>query len=351
MEKIKCIKFPKIEQFRNIVSTLIRQSTFVELDEHGDAVYDSTKVKPTLMFKGSVKLHGTNAGVSYNDKFGLWAQSRNTAFTLDKHDSCMGFTFFVNSHRELFESFMRDLSERNNIDTSKFCITIFGEWAGKGVQKRVSISEIDKSFFVFGVKVSNPDDIDFNSYWLDHSEIRSNENKVFNILDFQTFEIEIDFNFPKLVQDKLSTITENVEQECPVAKALGHSGIGEGVVWICDYKGTRHTFKVKGKEHSVSNTSDETLAPVDVEKLNSIQEFVNYSVTRARVEQGLGEVFNSSEEYDRKRTGAFLKWITNDIMSEEMDVLLENDLTPKDVNKYVSTKAREMFFKEIDDSI
>ena len=345
MEKIKCIKFPKIEQFRNVVSTILRQSTFVGLDDHGDAIYDSTKRKPTLVFKGSVKLHGTNAGVSYNDKFGLWTQSRNNAFTLDRHDSCMGFTFFINSHRELFERFIKDLAERNNVDTSKFCITIFGEWAGKGIQKSVAISEIDKSFFIFGVKVSNPDDESFNSLWLDHSGIRSNENKIYNILDFPTFEVEIDFNMPQLVQNVLGDITQKIEDECPVGKHFGHSGVGEGVVWSCDLDGTRHSFKVKGTKHSVSKVK--TLAPVNVEKLNSIQEFVDYSVTRVRFEQGLGEIFSSPEEYDTKRTGDILRWIVNDIMSEEMDVLVENGLTPKDVNKYVSTRAREMFFKEI----
>jgi hypothetical protein len=345
MEKIKCIKFPKIEQFRNVVSTILRESTFVGLDENGDAIYNSSKAKPTLVFRGSVKLHGTNAGVSYNDKFGLWTQSRNQAFELEDHGSHMGFTFLVNSHKELFESFMKDIAERNNIDTSKFCLTIFGEWIGKGVQKSVAISEIEKTFVIFGVKVSNPDDESFNSLWLDHSGIRSNENRIFNILDFQTFEIEIDFNMPQLVQNELGKITQAIEDECPVGKFFGHSGVGEGAVWTCDFNGTRHSFKVKGTKHSVSKVK--TLAPVNVEKLNSIQEFVDYSVTRVRFEQGLSEVFSSPEEYDTKRTGDIIRWIVNDIISEEMDVLLENELTPKDVNKYVSNKARQMFFTEI----
>lgn len=345
MKKIKCIKFPKIEQFRNVVSAILRQSDFVGLDDNGDAIYDSSKLKPTLKFKGSVKLHGTNAGVSYTDNLGIWAQSKGVAYPLTELASHMGFTFFVNSNKELFEKFMKDIAEKNNIDTSKLCITIFGEWVGKGIQKGVSISEIEKSFFIFGVKVSNPDDENFTSFWLDHSGIRSNEDKVFNILDFPTFEVEINFNIPQLVQNVLGNITEEVEKECPVGKFFGHSGIGEGVVWSCDLNGVRHCFKVKGELHSVSKVK--TLASVDVEKLNSIQEFVEYSVTRARFEQGLGEVFASPEEYDTKKTGDIIRWIVNDIMTEEMDVMIENKLTPQDVNKYVSTKARQMFFQEI----
>ena len=345
MEKIKCIKFPKIEQFRNVVSSILRKSNFVGLDDNGDAIYDTTKLKPTLTFKGSVKLHGTNAGVSFNDKFGLWTQSRGVAYELGDVGSHMGFTSFVNSNKEFFEETMKDIAHRNNIDTSKFCITIYGEWAGQGIQKGVSICEIDKSFFIFGVKVSNPDDENFKSLWLDHSGIRSNEKRIFNILDFPTFEIEIDFNMPQLIQNKLGEITQEIEDECPVGKFFGHSGVGEGVVWSCLHNGERHSFKVKGTKHSVSKVK--TLAPVDVEKLNSIQDFVDYSVTRARFEQGMSEVFSSPSEYDTKKTGDIIRWVIKDIQDEEMDVLVENNLSPKDVNKYISGKVREMFFNEI----
>ena len=40
MDKIKCIKFPKIEQFRNVVTSLNRQFNFVGLDDNGDAMYN-----------------------------------------------------------------------------------------------------------------------------------------------------------------------------------------------------------------------------------------------------------------------------------------------------------------------
>ena len=64
MEKIKCLKFPKIEQYRNVVSAINRSYSYVGLDENGDAIYDQLKPKPTIKFKGTVKLHGTNAGIS-----------------------------------------------------------------------------------------------------------------------------------------------------------------------------------------------------------------------------------------------------------------------------------------------
>ena len=77
----KMIKFPSIEQFRAIVSNVNRHFNFIGLDENGDAIYDQTLPKPVIKFKGTVKLHGTNAGVSFNNIGGLWAQSRENIIT------------------------------------------------------------------------------------------------------------------------------------------------------------------------------------------------------------------------------------------------------------------------------
>jgi len=343
---MKCIKFPKIVQFRNVISSLSRQFTYVGLDENGDAIYDGSKPKPTLTFKGSVKLHGTNAGISYNDADGVWVQSRENVYTLDQLGSHMGFTSFVNTRKDLFELWFKQIAKEHDIDTSIYSITIFGEWAGVGIQKGVAISQLEKALYVFGLKVSKPNDVDFRSYWLDHNDLSSVENGIYNVLDFETYEIDIDFNMPQLVQNKLGEITLAVEAECPIAKALGVSGIGEGVVWSCDYEGVRHSFKVKGEKHSVSKVTK--LASVDVEKLNTINEFVDYAVTQARVDQAMATVFSSPEEYDRNKTGDVIRWIISDIMAEESDVLKENNLLSKDVNKYISNKARQLFFKAME---
>jgi len=155
--------------------------------------------------------------------------------------------------------------------------------------------------------------------------------------------MDIDFNMPQLVQNKLGDITLEVEKECPVAKAFDVEGMGEGIVWITEYKGTVFRFKVKGEKHSVSKVKK--LASVDVEKLNSINEFVDYAVTENRFNQALGIIFNDPLEYDVKKMGDVIRWVVNDITLEEMDTMVENKLEPKDVNKYISTKTRTMFFK------
>lgn len=54
----KLIKFPSIEQFRTVVANINRRYNFIGLDENGDAIYDYTLPKPTITFKGTVKVHG-----------------------------------------------------------------------------------------------------------------------------------------------------------------------------------------------------------------------------------------------------------------------------------------------------
>jgi hypothetical protein len=155
--------------------------------------------------------------------------------------------------------------------------------------------------------------------------------------------MEIDFNYPELVQNKLGELTLAVEEECPVGKAFGFSGVGEGIVWSCNYNGVVHRFKVKGEKHSSSKVKK--LAEVDVEKINSIKEFVDYAVTESRFNQGIEKTFPNNEPIDVKKMGQLMKWIVDDIIKEEMDTMVQNKLEPKDVGKYISTKVREMFFK------
>ncbi len=336
----KHISYPKIQQFRNVVTTIIREASFTGLDDDGNAVYDPSAELPVLTFNGTVKLHGTNASVCYNNENGMWVQSRQNIIRVQKDNA--GFAFFVQTNEEQFKDLIDQVVAENNIDTSVYTVSVYGEWAGKGVQKGVGISEVDKAFFIFGVKVSKPQDEEFNAFWVDSTNLRCPSSRVFNINDYETYSIDVDFKMPQLAQNKFIEITEAVEAECPVAKAFGvDNGVGEGVVWSVTHKGNVHRFKVKGEKHSV--TKVKKMASVDVEKLKSVEEFVNYSVTKNRFQQGIGVVFGD-ELLDVKKLGDLLRWVVNDITSEDADTMAENGLEPKDVNKYISTRVREMFF-------
>ncbi len=100
---------------------------------------------------------------------------------------------------------------------------------------------------------------------------------------------------------------------------------------------------VKGEKHSSSKVK--TLAAVDVEKLENIQSFVEYAVTESRFKQALENVFPNDEPIENKKLGDVIRWVVNDVVKEEMDTMADNKIEPKDVNKYLSSKVRDMFFK------
>ena len=162
----KHISYPKIGQFRDAIKSVTHEYRFVGLDEEGNAVYDEDKPLPTLKALGTIKLHGTNASVKYNNIDGLQTQSRNNSFDLDKVDSHMGFTAFVISNKSVWLGLITQLSKTHSVDLSTNTMTIFMEWIGRGIQKGVAVSELDKMAVIFSRAKITPMDTDLDSYWI-----------------------------------------------------------------------------------------------------------------------------------------------------------------------------------------
>ena len=341
----KFIPYPKIGQLRSLISTIEHKAHYIGQDENDKPIYDLSKKNPTLTFTGSVKLHGTNAGVNFSRKTGIYAQSRERLIFIDNDN--YGFAMFVEKNKKafekLFEPFYKYLKDDNSI------ITIFGEWAGKGIQSGVAISQLDRFFAIFDVKISLSLE---NRFFLPISEwknLRNNEARIFNTQDAQTWSIDLDFeNKLSLEQSikKMVDITANVEKQCPFGKLHGVNGIGEGVVWV--HREPKYgiiRFKVKGDKHQSSKVK-KTIA-LDPEIIKNIQEFVDYAVTENRLQQGFDIIFTSKGlDIDIKKMGEFIKWIIKDIFLEEKDVLIKSGLEMKQVGKYISNAARMWFLKK-----
>lgn len=329
---MKHYNFGSIEQYRNICKKIKMEAEYQGKDADGKDIYNPNAPKPTLTFTGTVKLHGTNAAVVYSKEHGLYAQSRERVLSIESDNA--GFAFYVESNREYFEKAYGQALEDQGLDT----LIVYGEWAGGNIQKGVGVCNIEKQFYPFLCKHLYKDtEFSFIPYWE-----ATPESKEYPITSFPTFTLDIDFNHPELVQDELIRITEEVERECPVAKAFGHSGIGEGVVWTADWNGKQYRFKVKGEKHSSSKVK--TLASVNTDKIESCQKFAEYAVTESRFEQALQAVFPDGN-LDVKQMGALLKWMNTDIVKEEMDTLVANNLEFKEVVKYVADATKKRFFE------
>lgn len=340
---MKHVKYPSIEQFRHTVATINRQATFVGLDDKGEAIHDETLPKPKLTFTGTVKLHGTNAAVSIKGSE-LWAQSRENIVTPQKDNA--GFATYVHGVRDIFRNLYQQIQLDNKHIIGTDVVSIYGEWVGKGIQSGVAISNIEKSFFVFGVKVS-PEEEGVPAYWVDSSKISSPENRIYNIFDYKTYEIEIDFNHPQLSQNEIVEMTLEVEECCPVAKELGFVGVGEGIVFHTIMPdGTRHLFKSKGEKHSKSKVK--VLREVDDNRINNLILLAEKVTPSWRLEQMLTETFdlNNGGSISREKLGDYIKAVINDVIKEDLDLIIERGFEPKDLGKYVSDISRKYFFEQ-----
>lgn len=346
------IKFPSVEQFRNVVKRVGDRARWVGKDENDDPIFDPTRPIPTLRFVGTVKLHGTNAGIVLDrTSQELSYQSRERVLTLEQDNA--GFMAHMQGQEfAVDDMFIEVMNARSiRLDDVKN-IAIYGEWCGANIQKGVGISGLPKMFVVFAVRVIY---LDESAEWLPVQDFTftNKDAGIYNVNEFGSWTVDIDFNHPQLAQQKLVDLTIQVEDECPAGKFFGNCGVGEGIVWHCQEPGWFTSdvwFKVKGEKHSVSKVK--TLAPVDVEAYQKQQDFLDSVVTEARLEQGLHNLVNEQlKPFNMTSLGDFIRWVFNDIMKEEMDTIVANGFDAKKLGGPIANKARPWFIQRFNGQV
>ncbi len=353
------ISFPSIMQYRTTLTSMLKTRK------------RNPEMSPLVPFIGTVKLHGTNAGVCYNTVDGMWCQSRSNIIDLTYDNA--GFACHIHTCNDLMLEIFRSLSSHFKIDLGCNTLAVYGEWCGGNIQKNVAICSLPKMFVIFGVKCishsggevkavfprageTEQEDAEENTqfnYWLDFKESGVQLNypgkHVYCIYSFPTYNVTIDLDEPRVAQSSLSDLTLQVEAECPVAKALGAIGIGEGLVWEhMNEDGSRWLFKTKGEKHSATRVK--TIAPVDLEKVGSVKQFVECTVTETRFNQALEHIYRMNpalptygQPYDMKHVQKVIEWVRSDVIKEDIDMMTESGLTPKDIIKDLSNKVVFMF--------
>lgn len=314
--------FTDIGQYRNVVRAVRSYHDYVGKDENGDPIYRHDKPYPTLKFRGTVKLHGCNAAIVKYPDGHIEYQSRENVLSIQHDNAKFMLTMSNIDVNPLFD----------NIAFKEHC-AIFGEWAGTGIQKGVAISELPKMFIIFAVKIDGVYQ-DMENY----KHLKMEDKRIFNILQFPHYYVDIDFENPELVQNKLAEMTNEVEKCCPVGKYFGISATGEGIVYEYLNNETRYIFKVKGEKHQ--NSKVKTLATVDTEAIENIKEFIEYAVTENRMKQGIDKLKENNIPIDIKSTADYLRWVVGDVCKEEMDTIIKNQIDIKKLNGYISQKAR-----------
>lgn len=342
------IKFPSIEQFRNVVRNVQNRVRYDGKDEEGNPKFTNRPL-PTLKFRGTVKLHGTNASIVRRfDTDGspvFEFQSRERVLSLTSDNA--GFMLHMSAHESILVELFNRVVERVGFDkVGKFeePVVIYGEWAGGNIQKGVALNGLPKFFSIFGVRVGAGDD----TRWYDveqFADIEYPEAAIYNNLRFGKWELDINFERPEESQNALSELTLKVEEACPAGKHFGQDGVGEGIVWTCvtpGWEGSEFWMKVKGELHSASKVK--TLAKVDVEAIRAVNDFVDSVVTENRLVQGAQYVVRElGKPFDMTSMGDFIRWVYGDVIKEETDTIVANQLDPKKLGGPISNKARVWF--------
>lgn len=339
---MKLGKMSSIGQYRNVIKPLISSAQFKGFDNEGNPIYDSLIPKPIVEFIGTVKLHGTNGSIGMGSSGNLWAQSKENIITPLKDNA--GFAQFFEAKKDAFSKILKQIP----LNKSQV-LYLYGEWAGKGIQKNTAIAELEKAFYAFSIKIQTLDgagEIVKTEYLPNNKfvDIIKNdpENRIFNLYLFKTFKVTVDCSAPHETQNKIVELVEDVERECPVAKEFGVSGIGEGIVFVGDYKGERYSFKAKGEKHA-AKCKVKKLNKVDDVKINHINETVEKVLPIWRLDQFFNEVVG--DDINRNKLGDYIRAVMADIVKEELDILTDAGLTVKDIGKTVSEQVKSYFFE------
>lgn len=317
--------------------------------KNNNPIISNTK-NPTLTAIGSEKIHGTNLTVAYNEVDGIYYQSRNNIITLDKDNA--GSAFFAYSRKDTLISIIKSLAKEHSIDLKENTIVLCGEFAGTGVQKKSALEGLSKRFILFQHFKVTPIGDDEHSYWLEtkvgESWVDSKEDLIFNIMNFPTYKLEIDFENPRLYINKMNELMQKVEENSPVGQFFGIEGnIGEGIVFTVEYNNLVFKWKVKGEKHSNSKVTK--LPKVDDAK-EQLKIDIATKVTPAwRLEQMFdlaNDTINGGVP-DIKNISSFIKMVILDVIKEEIDLLVGNGLEIKNIQGIVSRICKNWYLEQL----
>ena len=368
------ITYGSIEQFRTIIKNVKHAAQYIGVDEDNNILMNRMAKMPIVTATATEKIHGTNAAFCYSNPTGFWVQSRKNIITPENDNADCASNIYIGSIKEnrvatkdAWMEIVQTLAIEYDINLDKNIISVYFEWSGGNIQKLSAMTGLDKRVIIFqyfkvsSIKTENnsneegKNSDDEKEYWLETCTtgaankkiwIYNDKHNIFNIMNYKTWEFKIDFNKPLMSQnDFIKLVEEEIEPNSPIGREMGIDGnIGEGVVITFDFNGIIYRFKVKGKEHSKSKVK--TLKPVDNIKEQAKIDFATYSCSSSRLEQAWQNTFGIGNEKMKptiNETGTFLRFVIADVMKEELDIMTDIGLTPKDVNGKIAEISRMWF--------
>lgn len=345
------MKFPHIYLLHNVLAYVEHVNTDPEVPE-------KYRIKVPVTFQGTVKLHGSNCGVVLDVQTGrLQAQSRET--NLSPEADYKGFAKFVQEYevpiRGIFDMILEHY-EPEDVQS----IALYGEWVGAGVvskTKGAAVAKFDpKHWALFAVAVQHPTGAESVNVSDLLDGFKGVDGRIGNVRRASNWTITIDFSDQASVEAakaEASRIIADIEAQCPYGALYGLDGAGEGIVWmpVGEFQGREDLYwKFKTEAHSVTREprvrKERPSLPAEVQE--AIADFVAFSVTFNRLEQGLDALEQQGLTVEKRNTGKFIQWIAADVERECALDLEEAGLTWDQVSNQVTTKARGFFLETVE---
>ena len=372
------INFGSIEQMPAVIRNVRKSAQFVGLDEDGKAIFDEAKKAAPVLLTLSEKIHGTQGAVCYSTETKFYVQSRKNIITPEKDNA--GFAFWAKAHEEELTDIIQRLAEEYNIDLTETIVTLFGEWAGGNIQKNACVSGLPKQFFIFQhfkvsplVPLSDSDSTTEPSKWYEtcYKTIKQDpyddakvwvdktEDGIYNVMNFQHWNMELDFERPDIARNKIIELVEKIiEPNSPLGCELGkEKNTGEGIVaTFLDSKRNLMRFKIKGDKHCKGTGKIKKLKPVDSALEQAKIDFVNkYASSESRFQQMWTEIVHSTHNGDEdlmemKNMGTFIRLVIADVIKENSTEMSKMGLEPKMINSMISAVARNFFKSKLDEN-
>ena len=169
MSEAEFDKYPDTKHFRDVV----RQ-----------AGYDYENNLPTdLLFRGTVKVHGTHADVIFLPNKNHQLQSRNRIITVAADNN--GFARWLGERD--FQPLLQQVTDATKVDLADKSVMIAGGFCGKGVQTGAAVCEVEKFYMIFSIKIGN--------VWQDLAKFehaRLPDARIFNAREFGNYDTTID---------------------------------------------------------------------------------------------------------------------------------------------------------------
>ncbi|PRQ09749.1 RNA ligase family protein [Enhygromyxa salina] len=336
------------------IEALHQVARYIEITNQTRECPEQHKIRTPVTYRGTVKLHGTNAGVVCSPD-ALVVQSRSRVITVEQDNA--GFAAWMADPERITAVRTIEASVRAaaGLDAAT-PVTLYGEFVGPGIQKGTAINGLPtRQWVVFAARLLK-EESEHDAGYLDaigpfgdaHAAVG-----IYSVFDAPTHELTVDFELRRTLTEAASQaeeLTAAVEAKCPWGARFGIEGIGEGLVWTPigpHWGNTNLYFKTKGEKHKGTKGSKGAAVQIDPEVLAGIEAFIEFAVTDNRLEQGLDSLNEQGHTIEMKNMKYFLQWVGQDVKRECSSDLEASGLDWKAVSRALTVKAREFYIERV----